>query len=295
MKQLRHYIFFLGILALGALFLTLPETPNFFGIFKCKACASSDPYLPLMGAGYFAVLMAVSLLFPSFLSHHVSRGGLLWAVLLALTLTYLHLPHWCIACLIAHGCNILIWTILVVSPPADESNSANFRERLCLIFFAPVSLVALFSCLNLTFMAYGFKPNHPILAMGLQPGDQLPSTFLTETSDASHALGIVINFISPNCPFCQEQLPILDSVASQLAENSYRFINVSPALPAELVEQAPAAEWVEDKEGRLRELFKVAGYPTLFVVGADGIIAHVIAGVPEQLKAQLLTNLVRHQ
>jgi hypothetical protein len=58
------------------------------------------------------------------------------------------------------------------------------------------------------------------------------------------------------------------------------------------MESAPAADWVEDKDGALRELFKVFGYPTMFVIGKDGKISQVIPGVPDQLKASLLSKLV---
>ena len=300
MKSVRYCVPVLGILALAALFLKLPETPEVFRLIACKTCSSGDPYLPLLGAGYFATLVALSLLFPAFPGPLVARGGLIWAVLLALALTYLSLPVWCPACLIAHACHILIWTIWNLTPSAaTESRASAFPERLCLTLFAPISVVALFSGLNLTFMAYGFKLNHSALASGLQPGDAVPA--FTAQTTAGHSLtninsadtaGTVINFVSPGCPYCEQQLPVLNAVASQLAGGSCRFINVSPALPPDLLQRAPATEWVEDKEGKLRELFHVSGYPTLFVVGADGKITQVIPGVTATLRTDLLATLV---
>lgn len=78
-----------------ALFLKLPETPDFLVLLLVKHIATSDPYLPLIGSGYFALLVAISLLFPSFpgLKH---RAGLLWATLLAAVLTVIDQPGWCI-------------------------------------------------------------------------------------------------------------------------------------------------------------------------------------------------------
>lgn len=302
MKRLRYWVPVLGILALAALFFKLPETPNVFGLLGCKTCGSNDPYLPLFGAGYFAALIAVSLLFPTFPGRLVARGGLVWAVLLASALTYMLLPGWCAACLVAHACNILIWTIwVVVLPAAREPSASTIKERLCLALFAPISVVALFSCLNLTFMAYGFKVNRNIAASSLRLGDAAPAFTAPisggprsfSTADAAQTAATVINFVSPDCSFCKEQLHVLNAVATQLASGPYRFINVSPMLLPELVQNAPATEWVEDKGGKLRELFKVSGYPTMFVVGTDGKIAQVIPGVPEQLKAYLLTSLVK--
>lgn len=301
MKQARFWVPILGILALAALFLKLPETPNFFGIFECKTCTSSDPYLPLIGSGYFSALVAVSLLFPAFPCRQLARGGLIWAVLLAFALTYINWPGWCADCLVGHVCNILIWAIWVIVPPeAPKPPSSTLRERLCLTLLMPVSVVALFSCLNLTFMAYGFKANQGLSAATLHPGDTLPA-FTAQTTvgrsvantDAAHVEGTVINFVSPECPYCKQQLPVLNAVASQLAGSSYRFINVSAAVSPELIQRSPSTEWVEDKEGKLRELFHVSGYPTLFVVGGNGKIKQVIPGVPEQLQAFLLVSLAK--
>ena len=78
---------------------------------------------------------------------------------------------------------------------------------------------------------------------------------------------------------------------ARLAGGPYRFVNVSRALPADLVARAPAAEWVEDADGRLRDLFRVAGSPTLFVAGADGKITQIIPGVSEGLRDVLLAGL----
>lgn len=299
MKQLRHWVPILGILALTVLFLKLPETPNVFGIFKCKMCAASDPYLPLIGAGYFALLIAISLLFPTFPGPLMARGGLVWAGLLALTLTYYDLPNWCIACLIGHACNIFIWTIWWAVPSTtDEPRASPQRERLFLTLLAPITIVALFSCLNLTFLIYNLKVKHHTSGTGLHVGDTIPAFAIQNrenrslsNADIDKTMAIVINFISPNCPYCQEQLPILDAVAAQLANDSYRFINISPLLPLELTKQSSNIEWFEDKEGKLKDLFKVSGYPTLFIIENEGKILKIISGVPNALKDDLLTNL----
>lgn len=299
-KQLRLSVPILGILALVALFLKLPGTPNLFSYLGCKTCSSSDPYLPLIGAGYFSTLVAVSLLFSNFPGPLIARGGLIWAVLLAMAMTYINLPGWCTDCLIGHLCNILIWTIWVAVPPPSsyKSSSVTIRERLYLMLFAPISVVALFGCLNLTFMAYGFKINRQFSATSFKVGEAVP-TFAMETSqnrsfannDLAQNDGIVINFVSTNCPYCKEQLPILNAVVGQLSGGSYRFINISPELPLELVQLSPVTEWVLDHDSKLRDLFKVSGYPTLFIVGADGRIMQIIPGVPSDLKEHLLTGL----
>lgn len=294
-KAFRHIVPFFGLLALGALFLKMPETPNFFGLYECKACVSGGPFLPLFGAGYFTILIALSLLFPAFPSPRVAKGGLIWALLLTIVLTRMNWPHLCYDCLFAHSCHILIWSIWFFIPAENSVHSNVLREKLGLTFFSAVSVMALFSCLNLTFMAYGFKASQSASATLLKPGDAVP-LFTLETQgkgqitydDLAKIDGFVINFISPDCPYCQQQLPILDSVAKAISTAS-RFVNISPTLPQELMAALPHLEWVEDKEGALRELFKVSGYPTLFIISSDGTIAEIIPGLSDTLKESLFS------
>lgn len=279
MRKYRLWTSALSLIALAALFLKLPETPNIFNLFECKACVSNNPYVPLIGAGYFSTLIALSLFFPAFPNRQIARGGLTWAVLLAIALTWVDFPSWCGLCLVGHACNILIWTIWLTAPSEAEAwNASPMTERLCLTLFAPVSMVALFACLNLTFMIYNLKNNHNTPPTSLKPGD---------TSPAFAAKGTIINFVIPDCPYCKQQLPILNSLAAELSGRSYRFITISPELTAELSQEALAIEWLEDKDGKLRELFKVSGFPILFVVGNDGKIAEIIPGAPAQLKSLL--------
>ena len=287
MKYLRHLVPFLGILALIALFLKLPETAKMFHVLSCKTCSSPDPYLPLFGTAYFAMLIAISMLFPNFPGPWVARSGLIWAVLLALTLTYIDYPYICRLCLVSHVCNILIWTIWAsVASEKKVSSSSSIKERLCLVLFAPIAVAALFSCLNLTFMAYS---HHPVLATELQIGDPVPS-FATRTSKdqfitCPDSSMMIINFISPDCPHCEEQLKILDTIIPQIKNGACRFINITPFLPTELISYSSSFEWIEDRAGDLQRLFRVSGYPTLFVVGTEGNIVQIIVGVQEDLKS----------
>ena len=70
-------------------------------------------------------------------------------------------------CLVGHVCNILIWAIWVFAPSkGEERNSARLKERLCLLLFAPISVMALFSCLNLTLMAYGVRSSPTAMQVG---------------------------------------------------------------------------------------------------------------------------------
>ncbi len=284
MKFSRSFVSLLAILALAALFLKLPEIPGI----KCRSCFSLDPYLALIGSCYFGLLLAVSLLFPTLPGKRVSRSGLTWAVSLAACLTYIALPNWCPACLIAHACNIAIWMLWTACPSNTKDRSRlNMRERLYLAALAPISVIALFSSLNLTFMAYGFRINNN-LSSGLKEGDVAPKEFIADSFDGK---GVILNFISKDCPYCKEQLPILSSVASEFSGGSYRFINICPSLTPELLQSSSAFEWLEDGEGRIRKLFKVSGYPTMFVIDKSGKIELIVRGVSDELKSELFARL----
>jgi len=295
MKSPRQWIFALGIVALLALFLKMPATPYLFGFFTCKTCVANDPYFPLVGAGYFAVLIALSLLFPRFPSPMFARSGLVWSVFLAGALTAIDWPGVCVACLIGHACHILMWIVWSMTKPVTQKLSPTpVGERLFLTLFAPISVVALFGCLNLTFLVYQLQAKQHQMAASLQVGDVVPP-FAIETSHSLFtnkdiAATTIVNFVTPNCPYCQDQLPILDAFAATLTNTPHRFINISNHLSPELTQLSSSIEWVEDKEGSLRELFKVAGYPTLFVIGSDNTIKKVIPGVPQHLHADLLSQ-----
>ncbi len=293
-KKLRNVIPLFGITALLAMFVKLPEVPSIFGIFKCTSCSPTSPYLSLFAGGYFSVLIAVSLLFPSFPGQSVARGGMVWSLLLLVILTYLNLPDWCIPCLLAHGCNVMIWTIWLFAPEEKENPLASpVKERLFLLLFTPILTAALFGSLNLTFLIYGLKQNRTIPTPSLKGGDFVPA--FTAKNYNGHPIAEIgtqaeitlINFIAPGCTFCKEQLEVLSAFAHASAAGSIRIINVSPALTPDFIELLPAAEWIEDKEGKLRQLFKVEGYPMLFISGKDGKLIEVIPGVSEKLKTTL--------
>lgn len=302
MKQLRFWVPILGILSLIILFFQMPEAPNLFGLLGCKTCSSGNPFLVLIGVAYFGSLIAISLLFPNFPNRRIACSGLIWALLLASGLTYLHLPNLCIACLIGHLFNILIWTIWSIAPsPKSEVISSFFKERIYFLILTPLIVVTLFSCLNITFLIYHFQDDQDLSNItAFKSGDMIPP-FMLQTSkgikingeNLTQVLGTVINFVTASCPYCNQQLPILNAVATQLAPNSYQFINVSSILTDDLIQRASSTEWVEDKQGDLHHLFKVKAYPTTFIIGNDGKIRQVFLGVPENLETNLLTSLLK--
>ncbi len=277
----------LAFAALIFLFFKLPEIPSPFSVFPCKTC-SSDPFFPLGGAGYFSALIAAALLFPSFPSKRMAKGGLVWALLLALVLTYLHGANMCWACMAAHGCNILIWSIWSLTKRPVQEKESSSGERLALLIFSPISTVAFFSCLNLTFMAYGFNQPQGPEGGSLRSGEPIP-VFSVKTSEGrpiERNEKLILDFVSPNCPYSEEQLKILGQIPK-----SVRWVCVSPAITSQIVQNGQGAEWIEDKAYDLHKLFKVKGYPTLFVLGSDGRIDAVFTGLQNQFEKDLSSFL----
>ncbi len=270
---------FLGVIALILLFLKMPETPDILDLFKCKTCSLRDPYLPLIGAAYFSLLIFISLLFPSFPKKPLAKGGLVGSIILGLGLTYLSFPRICVICLIAHLCNIFIWLIWVIAPVGKKNSGGSVREKFLLLFIAPICVVSLFAALNLTFMAYSPADQR---VTDLNIGDPVPpiNEILLQ--------GALINFVSSNCPYCERQLPILNEVAKEL-----KVIGVTPSLTQEMREKFPNIEWIEDKDSKLRSSFTVRGFPTLFIIDARGKIKEVIPGLPQNLKTHLLEQKQR--
>lgn len=277
MKQLRYTVPFLSLIALISLFFKLPH---------CTTCRSENLLLLFLGIGYFSILFAISLLFPSFPGRYVARGGLLGSILLPISLIWLDgIPN-CLPCTIAHAANIGIWTIWLATPPLQIQTSTPVTERLCLALIVPISVIALFGFLNLslpkkrTFIGLSVGETVPVFSYKTLKGEQIANS--TQGT-------LLINFIAPNCPFCKEQLQILNALAVEFP--NLKWVNVSPILPEEWIASSPSADWIEDKENELRKLFKVYGTPTLFVLSPEGKISKVIPGVPEQMKDYLIASL----
>jgi thiol-disulfide isomerase/thioredoxin len=111
----------------------------------------------------------------------------------------------------------------------------------------------------------------------------------------------VLNFVSPTCPWCKKQLPVVEPVRQAYVGKGVRFINVVNSNPTrnreytkEEVRQIMEAtgahlELALDPEGKAGTAFKATGYPSMVVVGKDAKVAAVNVGLNEvgRLKGQL--------
>lgn len=288
MTASRKLICGLSFFAILALFFKLPQTPSLFSFFECKSCSSPDPFLPLIGAGYFSCLAALCLLFPVFPGRLISTAGIAWALALALILSYLPLPRWCPLCLVCHLCHILIWALWRFSPQImDEKAALPLGTRVILTVVSATSVIALLGSCDILFLVYDVKRPQLSTLSAIKVGDQVPD-FAKNFAENHSAENFVINFVSPSCTYCKEQLPQLSAVVAQLVKSRFHVINISSELKADLLRNCPEAEWIEDSGAKWRTQFKVSGYPTLYVVSRKGEIKKVITGVPGELKRDLL-------
>lgn len=289
MKKTREFAPFFGVLGLIVLFFKLPETPNPLGLFGCKTCISEDPYIALIGSFYFAFLVSLSLLFSSFPSPTLAKSGLVFSVTLAFALTFLNYPSFCFSCLIAHGLHVLIWLIWLLIPEKELFKETRFKEKISLSIFGSFSVVALYGCLNLTFLIYKLKEQaRP--SMSLKEGELAPNVALKAFNEPLRSLrNTVINFVTPGCVFCEKQLALLEEMTD--LSTHYRFFHVTTNLEEGSKKVKDNWEWVEDKEGSIRKEFQVRRFPILFVIDEHGKIGKVFQGVQDNFKEDFIKTL----
>lgn len=248
MLAVKGWIPLFSIFALSALGLKLSQ-------FTCVACSIENPTLTILGMFYFLAILTLFLVFPKFPNPKHAKYGLFASIGLAFFLTYQSAPNWCLLCLIAHTCNLVIWTLWLIA----SNEHSTFKKRLSLSLLSLSGVVTLLASLHLIIPFH--KPKQ------------------IDLSKALH----VINFVSPDCVYCKDQLPVLDDLAVQFKDHPCRFINVTPSSIQDLSSRASHTEWIEDREGTLHERFHVTAYPTTIILESDGTIVEVIQGVSNQL------------
>ncbi len=249
-----------GMLALTILFFKLP------GI-SCQTCNTVDPYLPMLAISYFAAFLACILCFPSLPSPHFKYTGMIWSIGLAISLTYLN-PIWCLICLIAHACHIGMW--IFWKPRA----SGKVKK------VAVKSSFILLSMLSFPLFFYGMqKKNDPLVKAGsiIKPFAQ------------SDYKGMIINFVSPNCAYCKEQIATLNKTAKEFHDQGFRFVNVTRHMSDDLQGFGPDFEWIEDQENNLAPLFGIAAYPTTVLLDSKGVVIKTAVGAPIDFRKDLET------
>ena len=239
----------------------------------------------MLAAGYFAFLLTATICFKNLPTKTWRWGGFVWATGLAISFTYLS-SQICWVCLVAHACHILLW--IVWKPQHLQEEILGIK--LALAFTSSFAMMALFSTLNFTFMVYGLQMKSPVSSL-VQEGSVIKSFTIDaiDSKELAEHQGVIFHFVSPSCPYCKEQIPQLDRIAKEYADNGYRFINISPRLTPELQELSHHLEWVEDNS--LSSIFGIEGFPTLVVVDRLGVVLQTMAGASSDFESKLRSKL----
>lgn len=290
-----------GWVALSALLFKLPGFPELFGMTRCHSCSTDTPYIPMLAAGYFAGFITSILSFKRLPTPILKWGGIIWAVGLSICLTFLS-PRLCYICLIAHASHITMW---IFWKPRQTLPETMKGMKGALVITSSFAVMALFSTLNFTFLVYGLQVKNPLQTLAKVGVKAKPFQLKTvENQDLSTKTleqhkGIILNFVSSNCPYCEQQIPQLNALAQELLFPDFRFINITHPITPELKSLGPDLEWVEDSEMHLASLFGVSGYPTLILLDPLGVVVNVIAGSSSNLeigmKSQLTQLLTLHK
>ncbi|MEK6798782.1 MAG: redoxin domain-containing protein [Planctomycetota bacterium] len=111
----------------------------------------------------------------------------------------------------------------------------------------------------------------------------------------------VLNFVAPTCGYCKKQVPNVDKVRAEYEAKGVRFVNVVEAMGGKestveeitnVFKQAGSnLELAKDDGNKIGQLYKAVSYPTMFVVGKDGKVAHVNIGAKQDIEQMLKGQL----
>lgn len=105
----------------------------------------------------------------------------------------------------------------------------------------------------------------------------------TWTLDELEGRPVVINFWATWCPPCREELPALQKLADEYADDDLVILLVDVQEPEELVRKYLDARDVNlpcvlDEDGRLSRRYRVNSFPTNVLIRPDGTIDGRIVG-----------------
>lgn len=109
----------------------------------------------------------------------------------------------------------------------------------------------------------------------------------------------VLSIWAPWCPHCQVEMPVLARVSREFPDVAFVTVVTSigdrpgpdpGTFMAERRITMPTA--VDDTRGTLARAFGIRGFPTLYFVGADGVVAHATEGeIEETALRELIDSL----
>ena len=138
-------------------------------------------------------------------------------------------------------------------------------------------------------------------------GQKVPAFSITTTNgdtlsdgNVAKSTAFVLNFVAPNCGFCARQIPMLETVRAEFEPLGVRFVNVNETMRQAFTPEAAAAKYdalhtkfelAIDGGNAVGRLFKATSYPTLFVIGPDGVVKHVTIGAKADIAQRVRREL----
>lgn len=283
--------------AVGALIALFFKLPGFAEISKCASCNAATPYLPMLGASYFAFLAAFLMACRRSIDSNFAKIGLIFAIGLFISLSYLN-SEFCPLCIVAHTLHIIMWTLLAVGAQEKSvSNEPYFGLKLSFACTSAIAVMALFSSLNITLALYGLDfrmTSHSLVTPGTSIGSiqlQTVQNELFSSKELTKNKAAILNFVSSSCPHCKEQLTKLNDIASKYTDKGFRFIAISRDTARGIQEKAPNIEWAEDPSGTIGAEFGVHGFPTMVILDPQSVVVSAMVGVPSDFENALTTHL----
>lgn len=121
------------------------------------------------------------------------------------------------------------------------------------------------------------------------------------SKDFANHTATVLNFVAANCGFCKKQIPQVEKLRQIYEAKGVRFVNMVQTMRTEFTAEqvtemmnslGSKLELVKDEKNETgKGKYKAVSYPTLVLVGRDGIVQDVIIGAKADLSETLSKEL----
>jgi len=129
----------------------------------------------------------------------------------------------------------------------------------------------------------------PLPAFAVNAGDAAPEFSLHDmngsivTLNSFKGMVVYLAFWATWCPSCKEELPELNTLQREYADNGFTVLSIciesSDSIVANYLKKHPVTFPVlVDKEGAAAEAFRFSGLPASFIIGKDGLVRYKHSG-----------------
>lgn len=145
-----------------------------------------------------------------------------------------------------------------------------------------------------------YKSPEPLPVDTIAPDWELPllTDEMLKLSDLRGQL-VVMDFFYKSCFPCMKALPALQSLHEKYRDQGVVIIGIDPydkkedGIGAFLTKQGVTYQVVLEAKD-VAKLYRVSGYPTLYIIGKDGKILHNQIGYGDETEAKLENVIVKH-